>query len=311
VINDLCLSKSSRFYGHAGILRRYAKLSKHTPFAAKLQHGWSNFPNPSDVAKGQLTLCWSRRYETLLKESFPDVEAQVIGAPFLYLCKTENVAQESPDRRGTVVFPCHSTGKIRVDTPFELYADQLLGLPPRFHPITVCMFHVDMALGRHKPFAERGFKIVTNGDDLLSDQFLKNCIDHLGSHKYCCSNQLTSALLYGKHLGCTPFLFGPPFTIESSGQADLTPKARKLYDESFRLMEEELKPILALPDDLCQHDHIPLIEEIGANSLLSPGEMKSLIMSLLEPRRIAVTITRKLVRRVSAVKFSNRQSGLE
>ena len=278
-------SRTTSYYGHGDILRSYAGLPSWFPIIDKIQHGWSNYANPADVSKAQETWCWSKRYSELIEERFAHTKTRTIGSPFLYM---KEVVESPKDRdlKGTIVFPCHSTGQIKVNVDFDEYADQLVNLPEEYHPIKVCMFYVDEDLGRSEPFLKRGLRVTSNGRNLKSRKFLDNCIENLHGNKFCTSNQMTSALLYASHLGCEPFIYGPGFSIDSSRQRDMVDDDRLRYQEAFDSFQKEFESLMEFPPSGSSQKQKILSEELGFQYRLAPGELRKLLIKRALPANI-------------------------
>ena len=279
----------NNMYGIGNILKEYAGLPQWMPLNFRIQHGvtfWTTYCSldccPDLVEfyvpreKGTLFLTYNEDYVHLFHEKgIQNVRA--IGAPFIYL--DDLAAQVWPEKRkGTIVFPQHSGLGEDTATAYDAYAEQLAALPARFHPITVCLYFVDLQNGCDRPFREKGFAITSNGAQEWDLEFLRNFIRNAAPCEYATSNcPGSSACYYAIHLGLKTFRYGPPDThIEVHTSRTYGPShscGRPVpHDFSMEACEdtERQKAIADL--------------ELGTRSKLSKKEMRRMILGALTPR---------------------------
>lgn len=211
-----------KFYGINQILKRYAGFPRQLPLPVHVQHGWTIIVYELDAKEeAPENWYWSKWLENKYRAQFKSINTRAVGSPFLYLLRLMNYTEDSTSKKeGSIVFPCHSSGLVKVDCNYEEYASRLDNLPPHYKPITVCMYYLDLEKGVDKPFRERGFNIVTNGsresNSLGKNSFLERFIANTQDKLYAFSNQLGSALLFSTAMGLTSYYFGPNISIDTS-----------------------------------------------------------------------------------------------
>ena len=265
---------SANYYGIGDIVKKYAKFPVFLPFPVAIQHGWSNFANKHDACfDASENWYWSNRIEQQYQQKFAGLNTRAVGSPFLYLLKLMGYREDSKQRRGSIVFPSHSANFVSMECDFEHYADLLDRLPDEYKPITVCVYHLDVDKGLDKPFADKGFEIVTNGTSIYETKFLENYILNTQNKKYAFSNQMTSALLFASAMGLKSFFHGPAFITKSTD-----PHLEGVdYNQYHRQWESEYRQYFAFPDcDLAAQQELAA-KELGKDAVLSPWQMKWLL----------------------------------
>ncbi|MEC4816732.1 MAG: hypothetical protein SAK29_26210 [Scytonema sp. PMC 1069.18] len=284
---------SVTYYGIGEILKRYAKYPLFLPCPVAIQHGWSIIPTAHDArCDVPENWYWSHWLEDQYRQQFDSINTRSIGAPFLYLLKLMKYS-EIPDsqRKGSIVFPCHSSKLIDVDCDFEEYADLLDKLPDEYKPITVCIYHLDRDKGLDKPFLKRGFKVVSNGNNLFETQFLTNFIANTHDKKYAFSNQMTSALLFASVMGLSSFFYGPEFRTKSED-----PNYQNLdYTNHHRKWETKYNKYFKFPNCSLEEQRRIAARELGMELLLSPFEMRWLLWRLTLDRKYLKLLARKVI----------------
>jgi hypothetical protein len=209
-ISNIESFKPNHYYGHAFILKQYANYPTQKPLQAVLQHGY-DFLSDDFLFGGE--------FEAPLPVFFPpnpkraafynDISggkpAIPIGAPFLYAKKWVDQTQPGTDvRKGTLVFPVHSTRLIKAVFDHDAYAEKLDALPDEFKPIAVSIYWRDYLQGSHQAYQKRGFEILSSGH-MLDTHFINRAYMNARKYKYSCSNEYGTALFYSVASGCQYF----------------------------------------------------------------------------------------------------------
>jgi hypothetical protein len=188
---------SVNYYGTEKIFRKYCGYSRWLPLPVSMQHGWSLLPVRHDALRnvGE-NWYWSKEIESAYMKNFPGIKTRAVGAPFLYHLKNIGY-QEMPykERKGSIVFPAHSSKYVSVNFNYEMYANMLNDLPDEYKPLTICLYHLDQEKGMDLPFREKGFIVVNNGSNLDQEDFLSNYVDNTRDKRYSFFNDPTSALI--------------------------------------------------------------------------------------------------------------------
>jgi hypothetical protein len=267
--------QTAEFYGHASILRRYARFPDFLPVPVGVQHGWHLIPEAADVIENGVTGVWSDRIRKQYMDGYTGASFRAIGAPFLYLLKRLNFTPPPPGQRsGTIVFPAHSTHQLHADYDYCRYAEMLQALPERYHPISVCMYYTDLRNNRQIEFEKAGFRILSNGSSRTDPEFLVRMIENMKYHRYAMANQMTTALLYAVRLGLRAYYFGPQYTVTNSGNEFWE---KHNINETERRSERERMRYFQFPDADGDEQRAFAETELGERHLMSRAGMTYLL----------------------------------
>lgn len=210
------LFPGNAYYGGDRILKEYSGYDR--PLKVVIPHGvnfndhfvWSSearIPLPAIFSFGPHR---TRAYE---KESNKVVLPS--ASPFLYLIELLK-DQPKPERKGTIIFPGHSSHHLTAQMDFAGIATRLAGFEDEYQPVTVCLYWKDYLLERHEVFRQRGFKVVSAGH--MYDPYFFWRFYHLCSmHRYAAANTYSSALHYSVKAGCS-FFFLESFGYREEGE---------------------------------------------------------------------------------------------
>jgi hypothetical protein len=201
------LFNGSAFYGMARILKEYAGLPTKRSLKAVIPHGLVFSPDHIWEAEIHAALPVVLCYPAYREGVYGRRTTKLVipsASPFLYLLELLR-AHRPPARQGTIFFPSHSTHNVTAQFDFEGLADALLLLGEEYQPITVCVYWRDFNLGRHVPFQERGFRVVSAGH-MFDPHFLVRFYHLCSTHQYSASNSIGSNLFYSAKSGCSFFL---------------------------------------------------------------------------------------------------------
>jgi hypothetical protein len=256
------------YYGHEGVLRRYARVDHARPACGIIQHGWTpgtGIIEPQYLHGPWQKYVWSRGNEQLALEA-GGAPVEAIGAPFLYQLRLQPAAP--PAGRSLIAFPFHGTEGDPVAATFSKYAQTLRQLErDGFGPITVCMYwleHADPAL--REPFEKAGFAVTTLGHRDDNPRFIERFVDLVGQHAFVTSNRIGTAIFYGIAMGRPAFLVGPGMALRSE---------RDPAGERVARWTRALFPELdyAAFDGSLQADYAD--RELGAEFVLSPADLRA------------------------------------
>ncbi|QUY40608.1 hypothetical protein [Acaryochloris marina] len=293
------------YYGIGKILKEYAGFPSYLPCPMSLQHGWTITATDHDARyDAPENWYWSKSLEETYKRKYRALKTRSIGAPFLYLLKLLDYS-EADNKQGSIVFPSHSSKLIEMKCDFDLYAEMLQNLPDNYHPITVCMYHLDQQKGLDNTFRGHGFKVVTNGNDLYDKAFLKRFVANVHGKRYAFSNQMTSALLFASAMGLKSFFWGPRFSTDSLDQnyQDID------YTDFHRSWESRFGNFFSFPECDLKVQREIIEQELGNELVLSKSELGKLMLRLalskkyllrfLPARVLSITVSMKrLLRKV-------------
>ncbi len=274
----------SDFYGIGYWLKEYVGYPQSFPILFHSDHGPAieenllpyEYESPYDKALFHNTL---KIEDNKINKKFKEV--YVTGSPFVYYYKMRNV-KPAEKRNGTVSFPFHSTAAIDAILDWESYADQLNGLPEEYHPITVCLHHVDIDKGLHSIFLNKGIKVVTAGHK-LDYKFTERFYDIIRDKKYATSNAYGSCVLYCVDFGI-PFFYLGDQEIEMNNKAnsslkkgvnslDVYLKYNRKVDRIFQSKELFKEP----SDSISEEQKIFAQQVLGVHDALPAPVLKKLL----------------------------------
>lgn len=198
------------FYGQASLIKQFAGVPKSYSLKGVLEHGpqlsdyiWDSELNAHLPVYFPISLERARLYrETTGRECFP------IGFGFLYAIKLfhkiQKIRMDQEDRRGTLVFPSHSTHHVTSQFSTKDFAEYLDKLDDRFKPIYVCIYWKDYLLKKHLDYLNKGFGVVTAGH-IYDPLFLIRLYDLCRQFKYSTSNDFGTHLFASVKAGCRFF----------------------------------------------------------------------------------------------------------
>jgi|GEM_PF-3947701 len=270
-------------YGMYDLLKQHANV----PYCVNTvlaQHGWMPGDGTDDIRieKGKrLMLNWSRRCRNMwVKKS--KVPCLVAGSPFVHYRRDNNITI-SPEAKGTVAFPAHSVAVARPSFGIDKYCVELAALPPEFHPITVCLYFLDIIkYGLDTHYKKYGFNVVSAGLGSHKD-YCKNFYEILRQHKFATSNAPGSYTFYAVEMGIPFFMLGDIPVYDST--KDVVPQD---VIETWRCTDMEYgaltyKLFSKTPyNRISKKQHQFVISETGMRDCLSADELN------IAMRRVAV-----------------------
>lgn len=207
------------------------------------------------------------------------------AAPYLYAARLLE-PQPQPARQGTLFFLSHSSHWVTARSDFYGICRQLAELPADCHPVTVCVYWRDHELGHHKPFAEKGFRIVSAGH-IYDPAFLFRLHHLLSMHKYACSTELGSHLFYSIKSGASYF--------HLDGFRDIFTKLAESPEgvrDDLRVptaLRERVETMFASPEPRISDERRQFVDTYtGADFLMTPPELRAFLAFCEHLDRIGV-----------------------
>jgi len=292
--------KTSVFYGHNTIVKRYSRFPTFLPLPVSIQHGWHFIPEKVDVAKNGTTWVWSDNIKQQFQNNFNDSEFRVYGSPFLYLVRDMKIDKDNlHTRNGSIVFPAHSSHELQVSYDYEIYAKMLNELPDEYKPITVCMYYSDIDKKHNEIFEKYGLPVTSNGEKRNDEEFLLRFIENVKDKKYAFSNQMTTALLYCVHLGLRSFYYGPEISVQDEGN-----ESWGEYDATYieRKSIEERKRYFQFPELDVDAQNQFVSDELGEKYILTKSKMRWMLISNALTIRYSAKLCRLFLNKVGILR---------
>ena len=271
------------YYGNESILLRYAGLRGNESIKAVIEHGVptedSIWEAETHAQVNSILTVTARRGQLLTKNS--GKICVPIGFSFLYAM--ENFISRYPveklntSRAGTVVFPAHSSQYIITDFDYESYADELIHLPGKYHPIVVCMYWKDFLLENYKPFLRRGLPVVSAGN-MYDNLFQYRLYDICRHFKYATSNIVGTHLFSSVKAGCSFFFTSQPSCVSYSNPLNAPLKPNPSIPSEVEALAYKL---FQIPVNCTTLEQLRFVNStIGANHFRGKKEMRAILRLL-------------------------------
>lgn len=186
----------NNWYSHRKILAEYCGLSDRN-LLGSIQHGWVNPLNfKSFLIKRRFNFfCWNNTLsEYCLNKGYGKIIP--IGAPFLYLCKSE-INKIKYESKGTIVFPSHSNLEDYQKVNHKGLIDQI---EKKFEgPYKVHLYYTDFTEENIKEYKKNGWEIISS-EKRSSEKFLYKVFFNLINSKNVVSSDISSIFFYAMYL---------------------------------------------------------------------------------------------------------------
>lgn len=212
-------------YGSAEVLRRYAGLRRGASVCAVIPHGIyfdRNALSPSERDAHLPAVLVFPDYLTPMYRRGTRMATIPSASPYVY---ADALVEDAGTREGTLFFLAHSTPLVRAKVDWEALAAEVASLPERMRPVSVMVYWQDYLHGHHRPFEDRGLRIVSAGhsDD---PEFLLRLAYLIKRHRYAASNGIGSYIFYTTHSGLPFRLWGSRSRYEIDDEAGFAEMAR-------------------------------------------------------------------------------------
>lgn len=255
----------SDFYGIKKILLNYSGLPDFLPLPVAVQHGWQRFAHAFEASANPPEIwVWSQRLKDELKIFYPARKIRVVGCFFNYLLVNQGIKANFDNKIGSICIPPHSSHFAETIYSIDDFIDCLNKLDEVHKPIAIMLYYLDMSKSTIAAYERAGFKVVTNGA-LFDDQFLNRFVSHVSGKRYCIYSDLGSGVFYAASLGAEPLRIDLPSQVVNKGNHYIT---EKMISESSAFDDEFVKSMTAAQ----------IKEEMGMDFMLSPAEMRALII---------------------------------
>lgn len=251
-ILELCSPKSlavfkmlpywtAEVYGFGKWIREYGHYPKLLPLCIYTDHGPPvlGYPLKQEVdsdAPSLFTHCpsYAKRWKEITGK-----DCYILYSPFVF-CREQRKIDKLVDAMGTIAFPAHTTANTEDQSDTEVYAKQLLKLPAKFQPVSVCLHYSDILKGADKIYRKYKIPVYTAGyyfDDRFSERFY----DILKRFKYATSNLVGSYLYYAVEMGIPFSIYGQKHELVNKSDPNLSPgeydpyKMSSFYRRAFKL----------------------------------------------------------------------------
>lgn len=197
---------SSEIYGQGKAFRKLLHFPRWMPLIFTSDHAAAV---GSDVDVRCLKLkslirlhtTWSQEIrDTIISLQIPRVFPSVMLHPWVQYKNLMRINRDS-NPSGSIFFPHHSSGGATISGYDDLNCLEFLkSLPEKYHPITICFYHPDLATSRPEAFQTSGYRVTSAGDTRDYD-FIDNFYDLISKFKFAFSEGWGSQVSYCVDLG--------------------------------------------------------------------------------------------------------------
>ncbi len=184
----------------------------------------------------------------------------------------------------------HSSRYVHASFSAIEYAQMLSELPPKFQPITVMLYYLDMNKETIDAYKSKGFNVTSNGS-IFDQNFLVNFYLNTYKNKYCIFNELGSGALYAGYLGLKLIPYGPHAELINKGEKHISKK---------HLLKNRADYLINNLSSINIH------EELGTEHFKTKNELKNLILSNCTIASIAKLFTSRsksaIIKKLLAIK---------
>jgi len=258
---SLCIPKSeNRFevypandnYGHAYILKKYAGYPLEKSLNFTFPHGIYLRDNAIALSEKEASLPAHFNFppftDALWKKQAKNKRITPMAAPIHYALKMFKPEVDFKDRKGTLFVPVHSTAMVDAKFDDNSVIKQLMELPEKYQPITLCVHWADAQKGRHLQYQEAGFDVVCAGH-FTDYQFLFRWLHLTSQFSLVASVGIGSSLFYSTLLGVpylllknkVDYVLADGFSPFGSVSKDYTKAGARRVESIYRLFSEVLE----------------------------------------------------------------------
>ncbi|WP_430787594.1 hypothetical protein [Actinoplanes sp. G11-F43] len=263
---------ANHYYGHARVLARYCGSGDELPLIrGYLQHGWNigdGMAPDHEYTPGMPSFLWSERTRRRAW-SMGRRRLYVTGAPWAYLVAMTPPAPDQK-REGTIFYPFHGWEGQHVQGDHDRLIAEIRDTETG--PVTVCLYWQEYrTVAVRQRYEQAGFRVICHGYrggwwKNLDPAFLDRQLAEQRRHRRVASNRLCSAILYGVLAGCEPAVYGDPMQLD--GEKDLFGGRSRIRRQWAAMHGPTIDPATA---------RTVTTEELGADRLLSPAELRHLL----------------------------------
>lgn len=240
------LHPTNDFYGHAGLLKRYAGLRPSVALKVSIEHGINFVDHLWDVdtlAGMPMFLCAGPERARLVQTSLPDWSRAVSIGPLVRYAPSADGGR-GPGSRTLVAFPAHSTHHLETDYDAAAFADRLVAERGAYDRIAVCLYWRDIQRGVHGAYLDRGLECVTAGH-MYDPQFLIRLRGILEEASEVVTNEVGTHIVHAVALDRPVWMFEQEISVSADSEdvlrrdgADATALAHRRLQEVRSLFAE-------------------------------------------------------------------------
>jgi hypothetical protein len=271
------------FYGHATILKQYAKVQSDYQIKAAIEHGpfFGGFSWDVDINAKLPAILVPAAYRYPILNKITNKVLFAIG-PMLgyanhYLQPEVLLKEKRRLGKNLLVFPAHSSHHVDINYDVDGYCQFLENLGKEFQSVQICMYWKDILRGIHKKYEQYGFECVTAGHifDPLFLPKLKSIIELA---------TVTTSNAFGTHIGYSIMMEKPHYLTNENLQKTAETKEILNRDAPDRTHKPDLLEIKNAFSELrsdISGNQMEIVQKYwGSDQIKSVYEMKILLNTL-------------------------------
>ena len=222
----------TRVYSIGKHLREYGYYPSWMPLCVYTDHGAVDSYKPAKHELESDAPIQLRHSPTskIAWEKYSTTPCFLMLSPFVFYRNKHNIYPMT-NAYGTIAFPAHGTQYIDDVSDIKLYIEQLLNLPSKFQPVSVCLHMSDIVKGKHHIFLKYKIPVYTAGN-YLDDRFTQRFYNIIKNFKYATSNMVGSYLYYCVEMGIPFSIYGNKQSFVNHGDPNLPPGKYDPYANS-------------------------------------------------------------------------------
>ena len=198
----------SELYSFGKYYRKYGRYPRFLPLLFYSDHSGPCFDGPIDNHEiyndANLFFTFSEKRKVEFQK-LTNKKAYLVMSPQIFYRRKYNIKKKE-NAVGTIAFPDHVLPKQDYSYNIDTYCKQLLNLPTKFHPITVCLHMHDINVGTDLIYKKYGFEVVSAGNTSHKD-FIKNLYHILKNKNYVTSNMVGTISLLAIEMNHNFFVY--------------------------------------------------------------------------------------------------------
>jgi hypothetical protein len=251
---------------------------------------------------------WLRKKSESMNKNFGK-RAYHIVHPWVYY-RRKHFPNLPKDRLGTLVFFPHSNGMSSHILDIDQYVADLKSLPPKCHPIVICLSFHDVLAGLHKKMRKYDVPLVTAGHG-NSQNFIDRFYSLLYQFRYASSPNVGSHTFYIMESAVPFFLHGPYPQIEIKSSAYVVDGVygNEILgdDDDLEKINEFIGLMYEINDEVTPEQQRGIAHYLGLDSTASRAEVARIIWSELFSAANWIRYVRSVSARVRHKVIASRQ----
>lgn len=257
-----------RQYGYYPIFLPLTIYSDHAPELI------NNKPYTHELESDAPVMFYHSLHAVDVWKNFSKKPCYSLYSPFVFYRRKNNI-KKLDNSNGTIAFYSHSTDVIDNILDPELYIKQLLELPEKFQPVSVCLYDNDVRKGIYKIFLKHNIPVYTAGNS-KSKFFAERFYSILKNFSFATSNAIGSYLFYAVEMNIPFSIYGDGPIYINKGDKNIKFGKYDSYQE-FPIYKEIYGLFKGLNTEITDEQKLIVEDGLGINTGVSRRKMAILL----------------------------------